>query len=182
MGYRGLYIWVEGDDDVRFFNGVICPLIAKKYPHDFVELIKYRKMKKKRVDDFLRGMKAMRPTNINYIFSADINAHPCTTAKKQELLKRYKELEEKRIVIVKKMIESWYLAGLDKKSSGILKIPNLHNTENITKDKFNAMIPQQFDSRVDFMIEILKYFSTKTAKRKNGSFKYFIDTLVAKWL
>jgi hypothetical protein len=37
------------------------------------------------------------------------------------------------------------------------------------------MIPKKFDSKIDFMIEILKYYSIDIAKQKNGSFKKFID-------
>ena len=80
-----------------------------------------------------------------------------------------------QIAIVVKEIESWYLAGLDNKQSKNLKIPILNSTDDITKEKFNQLIPKKFDSKLDFMTESLKCFSIETAKLKNKSFKYFIE-------
>ena len=37
MGYKRLYIWVEGPDDERFFNQIIKPILLEKY--DDVETI-----------------------------------------------------------------------------------------------------------------------------------------------
>ena len=36
------------------------------------------------------------------------------------------------------------------------------------------MMPERFDSRIDFMMEILKLFSPVTAMDKNSSFQYFM--------
>jgi hypothetical protein len=49
------------------------------------------------------------------------------------------------------------------------------STEDISKKQFNNLIPKGFDSRIDFMLEILKYFSIKIAKQKNKSFRYFLQ-------
>ncbi|MDI6767583.1 MAG: hypothetical protein QME52_12240, partial [Bacteroidota bacterium] len=49
------------------------------------------------------------------------------------------------------------------------------DTDDTTKEQFNRLIPEKYDSRIDFMSEILNNFSFKTAKRKNRSFKYFIE-------
>jgi len=54
-------------------------------------------------------------------------------------------------------------------------VPVLKNTDTLTKEGFNSLIPQRFDSRIDFMVEILKRFCTGMAKRKNGSFRYFAE-------
>ena len=56
-----------------------------------------------------------------------------------------------------------------------LKIKKLASADNITKEKFDALIPKKFTSRIDFMLEILKNFSIEIAKQKNNSFKYFIE-------
>ena len=45
----------------------------------------------------------------------------------------------------------------------------------MTKEDFNARIPKKFDSRIDFMFEILKSFSIETAARKNQSFHFFVN-------
>ncbi|MFW6029499.1 MAG: hypothetical protein ACOCRO_04515 [Halanaerobiales bacterium] len=43
---------------------------------------------------------------------------------------------------------------------------------------FNNLIPRNFDLRIDFMQELLKYFSIDTGKRKNKSCK-FIDPIIS---
>ena len=48
-------------------------------------------------------------------------------------------------------------------------------TDGLTKEDFNALIPLAFDSRIDFMFEILKSFSPTTAALHNRSFKFFFD-------
>ncbi|OGW18585.1 MAG: hypothetical protein A3G93_11920 [Nitrospinae bacterium RIFCSPLOWO2_12_FULL_45_22] len=45
---------------------------------------------------------------------------------------------------------------------------------------FNRLIPNKFDSRIDFMLEILKYFSMGIAKQKNKSFSYFLERHICK--
>lgn len=171
MGYKALYIWVEGDNDLRFFENILKPLFEEKY--DYVQIRKYKeKMKKEKIDNFLEGIKAM---GADYIFVGDINTYPCATAKKQGLKRIYKKIDENRIVVVKKEIESWYLAGLDKKSSKNLGVRYLNDTNNLIKEQFNSMITRNFDSEIDFMTEILKFFSIDIAKQKNESFKYFIE-------
>lgn len=173
MEYRRLYIWVEGDDDYRFFDKLVKPLFEEKY--DSIELIKYKErkgMNKKKVNNFLKSITAM---NTDYIFVGDINAHPCATAKKQELRHTYRNIDERRIVVIKKEIESWYLAGLTRENSKNLGVHYFNNTDTIAKEQFDVFIPTKFDSRIDFMTEVLKVFSIETAKEKNESFKYFIE-------
>lgn len=171
MSFRLLFILVEGNDDLEFFSRIIKPIFKGKYDH--IHITDYKKdMGKEDVVNLFRSIKAM---DTDYIFVGDINAHPCATAKKQRLKHTYKNIDENKIVVVKKEIESWYLAGLDKKSSKNLRLRYLENTDNVIKEQFNSMIPKKFGSRVDFMREILKFFSIGTAKQKNESFKYFIE-------
>jgi len=83
LGLKKLYIWVEGDDDKRFFNGVIKSKFIKKY--DSVEIVRYAHLKREKIDNFLKSIKAM---SANYIYVADINNAPCVTDKKRKNTKR----------------------------------------------------------------------------------------------
>jgi len=168
--YKLLFIWVEGDDDERFFNKILSPKFQEKY--DTVKIIRYAKLKKEKVDNFIKSIKAM---GADYIYLTDINNSPCVTAKKEETQKKHPNIDKDRIIAVIKEIESWYLAGLDNKACKQLKINNFANTDNVTKEKFNALIPRKFTSRIDFMSEILKNFSIEIAKQKNKSFRYFVE-------
>ncbi|MDZ7724802.1 MAG: hypothetical protein U5R06_18855 [candidate division KSB1 bacterium] len=74
-----------------------------------------------------------------------------------------------------KEIESWYLAGLAEKKQRQLKIKPFKDTNDLTKEQFNQQIPNSFDSRIDFMVELLKNYSIEIAQIRNKSFSYFIN-------
>ena len=168
--YKILFIFVEGDDDERFFNEVLVPKFKEKY--DDVKPIKYARWKKESVYKFIKSIKEM---GADYIYLTDIDDSPCITVKKEEIQNKYKNINNDKVIVVVKEIESWYLAGLDNKACKQLKIKNFANTDNVTKEKFNALIPKKFTPRKNFMSEILKYFSIEIAKQKNKSFKYFVE-------
>jgi len=165
-----LFIFVEGNNDERFFERVVKPKLEEKYNE--VKLWKYAQVKDTKIDSFIKSIKAMKA---EYIFVADINNTQCVTAKKQEIQSKFKEIDKNKIIVVVKEIESWYLAGLDSASCKQLKIRCVENTNSITKEQFRALIPKKFDSEIDFMLEILKLFSIEIAKQKNMSFRYFFE-------
>jgi hypothetical protein len=173
VAYKQLFIWVEGPDDMRFFNAVIKPLLAEKY--DWIGVRSYAERKKEYITAFLKNIPARGD---DYIFAADINSAPCITRKKQNLLEIYPTANEEELLIVIQEIESWYLAGLDEESAKNLGLRPLENTDDLTKEMFNDRIPKRFTSRIDFVQEILNYFSVETAKQKNTSFNYFIEKYI----
>jgi len=169
VGYRRLFVWVEGTDDERFFERTVRATFEQTY--DQVSVVRYAKRKRTKIRGYLNSIKAM-PADC--IFLADINAEPCVTAKKQKLQESY-GIEGDRVIVVVMEIESWYLAGLGDEASAELGVPVLKDTDSLTKEGFNSLIPQRFDSRIDFTVEILKRFCTGMAKGKNGSFRYFAE-------
>jgi len=170
MNCRRLFILVEGNNDERFFEKIIKPKLEKKY--NWVKIWRYANKKKEKIDNFIKSIKAM---NADYIYVTDINNSPCVTAKKQKIQNKLRNIGEDRIIVVIKEIESWYLAGLDDIAFQKFKIPNFSATDEITKEKFDSLIPKKYDSRIDFMLEILKFFSIEVAKHKNRSFRYFVE-------
>ena len=170
MDYKTFYISVEGDDDKRFFEKIVTPLFQGKY--DLVFVWKYAQVKKEKVRSFLKSIKGM---SADYIYVSDINNEPCITAKKQDIQNKYEEINKDRIIVVIREIESWYLSGLDDRSLKSLGIHYPNTTDNVTKEQFNRLIPKKFDSRIDFMQEILKCFHIETGKQKNTSFRYFLE-------
>ena len=105
----------------------------------------------------------------------DINNSPCVTRRKEEIETILKNIEKEKIIVVIKEIESWYLAGLNNTENKKFRIPIFSVTDTITKEQFNSLIPQTFNSRIAFLLEILRNFSIEIAKRKNKSFRYFIE-------
>jgi len=55
--YKLLFIFVEGNDDERFFNRILSPKLQEKY--DTVMIIKYATMEKEKVNEFIKSIKAM---------------------------------------------------------------------------------------------------------------------------
>ncbi len=173
MTTKKLFIFVEGDDDVRFFDTVIKPKLATRY--NSVDVSPYTRLKKKRIANFLKSIKAM---NNDYIYVGDINSSPCVSDKKQKIFSKLKTIDMDRIIVVKMEIESWYLAGANILPSNKSKIHPFNITDTVTKEQFNKIIPRSFDSRIDFMSEILKNFSIEKARKKNTSFRYFVDKYI----
>lgn len=169
MEYKRFYIWIEGGDDEKFFRRVVKPPLVRKY--DSVEFIRYANLKKEKIDSYLKSIHSM---NADYLFIADINRSPCVTEKRNKINEKFNGIEKEKIIVVVPEIEGWFLAGLDEKSTKKLKIPSFDNTQEVTKEKFDKLIPNRFDSRIDFMLEILKFFSIDVAKEKNSSFAYFV--------
>jgi hypothetical protein len=165
-----LFIWVEGGSDARFFDAVFKPLLEKTYRR--VEVRTYANLKRVKFEQILLGLQAM---DADFIVVADIDQEPCVTSKKQYVRTRIQGIASERIRVVIQEIESWYLAGLNEASARHLGLPVLDRTDAVTKDRFIAMMPDAFDSRIDFMMEILKHFSSATAMQKNDSFRYFVS-------
>jgi hypothetical protein len=161
---------VEGEDDVRLFGRIIKPILAPRY--DSVEIIPYACTKREKVNRFLQSVSQMKN---DYIFVADIDFEHSVRDKKQILYYRFNNIDGKSIVIVIKEIESWYYAGISGDLARELGITDQSSTNDLTKEDFNSLIPRRFDSRIDFMFEILKSFSLETAARKNRSFDFFVS-------
>jgi hypothetical protein len=168
VNYRRLFVWVEGPDDLRFFETMVKPVLARRY--DWITIVQYACMKDEKVRDFIVSIAGMRA---DYIFVRDLDDLPCASEAKAETVTHVTSLDPARIAVVKREIESWYLAALNRSSARRLGFVHPENTEAISKEGFNLLIPRRFASRVDFMMESLKASTIADARRNNGSFDYF---------
>ena len=114
------------------------------------------------------------------IFLHDFDDACCLTQRIEKLNEKYPFLLKTNLAIVRVEIESWYLAGINNTVASKVDLKRIKSTNNISKEDFNEMIPKNFDSRIDFMNELLKEFSIDTAKKKNNSFDYFCTKFVNK--
>jgi hypothetical protein len=146
------------------------PLFLAHY--DDIEIIPYASIKRVKVNSFLKSMNQMHN---DYLLVADIDTERSVRDKKQLLYHWYSNISGGNIVIVIMEIESWYYAGCPDTVLQRFGLPVLPSTDGLTKEDFNTLIPPSFDSRIDFMFEILKSFSPATAARRNRSFRYFFD-------
>ena len=169
MANKGLFVLVEGPDDHRFFEAVIRPNMIEKYK--WIRIVHHSRWKPAKKKSIINNAPSMQA---EYLYVEDLNDTPCVTNKKEIIDEQLDMvLANDRIAIVIREIESWYLSGLTDHKGKSLKVRFSGNTNDVTKEKFNSLIPKRFDSRIDFMVELLKYFSVPTARRKNKSFAYF---------
>ena len=165
-----LCIFIEGDDDKHFFDKIIKPMLRAEY-HP-VSLWKYAKKKKSEVNKHLDIAKKQ---DADYIFVSDNDKLLCIAGRKEEIQEEFESIDDKgRIMLVIRKIESWYLAGLDNDTCRRLGFSPFQSTDRVGKGKFKESWRVKFDSRIDFMQEILKFFDIETAKKKNESFRYFV--------
>ncbi len=176
MSYKELAIFVEGPDDTRFIEAVIKPYLEDKY--DYIDIIEYAQKKHQDIESRITVIKRIEA---DYMYLADIDNIACITEKKAQIKQQIKNIDDHAIIIVCKEIESWYYAGLNEeafKTLGIKKPSKYKNTDNLIKEQFYQSIPKKFEnSRVDFMIEVLKLYNLNTVinKESNQSLLYFVN-------
>ena len=166
--FRRFTLFVEGDDDQRFANSILRPLLEPVC--DYLEIYQYAQKRPSDVRRYIRSLD--RIPDADYLFIADFDQGPCVTLRKSRLIDRYGSLEIERILIVRREVESWYLAGLSSDSCEELQIPERRNTNSTTKEQFDALIPSRFEDRTDFLVEILSRYDIETARGRNESFNY----------
>ena len=169
LNYK-IYVFVEGGDDLRFFQSVIKPELEKQYRS--VHISSYKNQRKSELENLINNI---HKNNMPYIFVADLDKKVCSTETKKFIKKQIPKIVDKQIIVVKHEIESWYVAGLEYKDASSLNVVYHTNTESITKEIFNSMITPDVRSRNLFLIKILEKFSIATAKKHNPSFAYFCD-------
>jgi hypothetical protein len=165
-----LYILLEGNDDERFFNRVILPLLREQRYR--IKIWKYAQEKRIRTIQILTSLRSM---GVKCIFVRDIDEGISVDQKKKEIMDAYDHvLSGEDIAVVIMEIESWYLAGADTHVLDRLGVKEEYSTtDRITKEEFNRLIPRRM-SRIVFIQEILRNYDVATAKRKNASFRYFM--------
>jgi hypothetical protein len=149
---------------------VVKPLLDAKF--DWVEVRPFAQLKADKVTAFIRSINAM---NASYILVCDGNGAPCVSQKKQKLQALYPNVQPEKIVVVVHEIESWYLAGVSHPATKKLCTQAVGKTDDLTKEQFDSLMPSRFDSRIDWMVEILGAYSIAGARLNNQSFDYFIS-------
>ncbi|MBN2208098.1 MAG: hypothetical protein JW759_02215 [Candidatus Coatesbacteria bacterium] len=171
MRGKELYIFVEGPDDKRFVERVITPLLKTRY--SCVRPRQYSNERHKKLKSLFNGIEE---NGDDCIVIGDYDRGPCITAATSRIRRRTGAGASAKVAVAVKAIEAWYLAGLDQSSRVELGINTLQETtDHISKGRFNRLIPKRYDSRVHFMIDILRSFSVETATMRNVSFGYFIS-------
>ncbi len=175
MGYTRLFILVEGDDDERFFSAVVLPRLAGKYDH--VQVWKYSRQKAAKVDSFLRSLASM---GADYFFVTDLHLCPCVTQCKRSVASAHPAVSPDKVLVVRTEIESWYYAGIGNAGANALRVCCPGNTDRLTKEQFDAIVPARLGSRVAFLSQVLERYCITTAAGNNSSFRYMFARILGK--
>ncbi len=112
--------------------------------------------------------------NADHLLFGDIDERPCVTVTKETITNRFAGLTWDRIVVVRREIEAWYLAGLDEASWHDLGLDRVRNIDEATKEQFDRIVGGKVN-HTNAMIEILKHYDVEVARQRSRSFAYFWD-------
>lgn len=169
-----LYVFVEGDDDQRFFERLIKPKLLNKYLE--VKTIKYAQKPPSWVNKFVSAI-SKNPTWATYFFLKDYDESTCISGRKTRIINKCNRLSISSIIVVVNEIESWYLSGIndsflrrERIDTNISRIPS-----DATKEFFQKLVGDR--DRILFMNKIIDNYSFKLARGKNKSFNYLLTKL-----
>ena len=165
--YRRLWLLVEGTDDRRFCNDALLPVFQKTFNH--VAIWEYSQQKLAKTSDFIRSIGSM---SADYILFGDIDDRPCVTAAKDEITAQIPALSWNRVVVVRREIEAWYLAGLDEVACRELRLDQVVDVDAVTKEQFDRLIGGKVN-HTNTMVNILERYDVEVARRRSPSFRYF---------
>jgi hypothetical protein len=88
-------------------------------------------------------------------------------------------VDDSRIMVVAKVIESWYLAGANEKTLKQLRVKRknidriIKSTDTIDKIQFDEFFPKTLP-RSNIMLKLIESYDIVKAIKCNKSFNYFI--------
>lgn len=179
-----IYLILEGDDEIRFFDKIISPLFLKC--NCFTTPYKQSKRKKKSCGQFIQAVEKIE--SWDYLYARDIDVFPCARSRKEYIMRELSnKIKEDKIIIVAKVIEGWYLAGASEKTMRSLGVTPrdirkiTRSTDNIDKAQFIEYFPSS-RAHIVIMNMLLDNYDIETAKQRNRSFNYFISKFIYKIL
>ena len=172
MNQDEIYILVEGNDDERFVEWVLKPILNTRY--DYIRYYQYAQRPKRRIEQFIQSIVSRKAV---FLCLTDIDMYPCITARKESVKEmKIGTVSNDEIVVVIMEIEGWYLAGLNDACCSRLKIATYDTTDNIQKEQCEQLLSvSKLGNTINCKIEILKNYDIATAKIKNQSFNYFFN-------
>ena len=170
MKRAGIFILLEGHDDLRYFDSVLKPFFEEKYFD--VKTYLYAQKPKEKNNKLLESIPSMK---YDYLVLSDLDNNRCITTKKEKLIKDKGEFKSDCILVVKKTIESWYIAGVDTGTFKSVKRKDIVGNESIDKYKFQEIFSRYYKSKIDVLQEILKKYSIEQGKKNNKSLEYLFN-------
>lgn len=172
MRLRRLVLFVEGDDDLRFLERVIKPLLTERY-----ELVRIQRTSQLVPKEICKILLTLKASGWDYLFISDKDEHPCKTKKRQNVVGKWTAVQIDKVVIVDSEIESWYVAGADSMVALEIGFTLPRKTESFTKENLSRCTNKRYPTATDIKLKLLENYSVLTAKERSASFAYLLSKL-----
>ena len=162
-------------DDERFIEQIVKPRLNI----DNVNTHRYSSQPDPSVNQVIGGFQGMY-RELYLLRDFDKGKQNCNSSqdRKEFVKKKFPNIRDDQIIIVKDAIEGWYLAGLDSEQASNLDVDYHSDTENIGKEEFQSeLASSKFTSKKNFQMEVIDKFSISVARDKNSSFNRFLERI-----
>lgn len=163
-----VHVLVPDGDTERFVSRVLGPALKGRGVR-LVPWIYASERPSKVVSYITSATKLQEP----YYFLTELSTSPCVTRRKAEIRLTIPNIDNSRIIIVKKVIESWIAAGAQLRTEVRygFRIPG--NTDRMGRAQFERIRPSRLATSNEFKAVLLEDFNIPLARRRNRSFDYF---------
>ena len=167
-GWRGVYLFVEGQDDVLFVERILKPRLEIHF--EFVATIAYASI---RQATLAQQARAIQKSGAQLWVIADYDNAPCFTARRTEVVQRFDEaIEMQQVLLARPEIEAWYCAGISEPARFRVQLPS--DIESITKERFNRLFARLLSRqiRTELLLLLLDNYDWEVALRRSASLHY----------
>ena len=180
MSENKLFILVESEYDTLFFKKIIQESLEQSYNE--IEFFEYARIPLKITENIIKSRVEM---NFNYFFLTDLDTSSCFPEKKDFISRYIPILNNEKIIVVIKEIESWMIAGIVKEvlydlgsKKEIVTSLGIHKRRFCSNDfyanDFDKIVPRLMSKKL-FVMNLLDLYDIRKAKERNNSFRYFFE-------
>jgi len=167
--WKQIRLFVEGGDDLTFAKRVLEPRLKGKYNH--VQIHTHANISD---DDLMRHFGSLERMGSDFFLLVDYDRGPCIAEVRKSYAKRYKPyLGETQVLVVRSMIEAWYVAGVPSGNPFKASIPP--TVDSVDKQAFAQIFGKRAESRTERRVllqQILAVYDWGLALQRSESLRY----------
>ena len=167
-GWRGMYLFVEGQDDALFAERLLKPRLETQF--EFVAIIACAST---RQAILAQQARAIQKSGAQLWVIADYDNAPCFTARRTEVVQRFDEaIAMQQVPLARPEIEAWYCAGVSEPTQFRVQLPS--DIESTTKERFNRLFARMLSGqlRTELLLSLLDSYDWEVALQRSDSLRY----------
>jgi hypothetical protein len=169
-----LYVFVEGPDDMNFFK----KFLENRFPkYSKFEYIQYAQLSLSTLEQIVTTIKSESIDHI-YLCDLDFANRGIDFKVKVDEVSTSTKIDKKFIHVVIEEIESWYLAGFNKRfcSKCPEKVYFFEDTQLVTKQSFKSSCRWSSKILLNYLLSNNEQFDFAEARNRNKSFDRFCES------